>query len=82
MKHTKVIRGHDYTVLVLDCDDGGTRHDGCLCRLPRAAVLEEGVVIGAVDIISRLCLSQDNMLVPCRPCWVEVCMYKCCCDSR
>ena len=53
-EHTKVIRGHNYTVLVLHCNDGGTRHDGCLCRLLRAAVLEVGMVIGAVDIVSGL----------------------------
>ena len=59
-EHTKVIRSHDYTVLVLDRNDGGTRHDGCLCRLPRAAVLEVGVVVGAVNIVSGLCLSQNQ----------------------
>lgn len=53
-KRTKVIRGHDYTVLVLDRNDGGTRNYGRLCRLPRAGVLEIGVVVGTVDIVSGL----------------------------
>ena len=53
-KRTQVIRRNDDAILVLNRHDAGTRHDGLLGVLDGAAVLEVGVVVGAVDVVSGL----------------------------